>query len=206
MALACAPAQATDNPAGEPAPGAAATQLNQRALAAAALLSTLPETDLARRVNAVNEFVNRNVRFREDIDAHGAIDDWASPGQTLIRGEGDCEDYAIAKYFLLRRAGVPLAQLRLVYTRARVGAADAPPVAHMVLAWVSALPGDALILDNLVDAIVPLSLRTDLTPVFSFNTQGLWQGLSEQTAGDPMQRLWRWREVSARALLEGYGP
>ena len=49
----------------------------------------------------------------------GASDDyWASPLETLDKGRGDCEDYAIAKYFSLLAAGVPVARLRLVYVRA----------------------------------------------------------------------------------------
>jgi hypothetical protein len=40
--------------------------------------------------------------------------------------------------------------------------------------------------------------------VFSFNSDGLWQGTSAQSAGDPVARLSRWREVLAKARSEGF--
>ena len=46
--------------------------------------------------------------------------------------------------------------------------------------------------------------RPDLTPVFSFNSEGLWQGTGSTSAGDPVSRLSRWREVIAKARAEGF--
>jgi len=43
--------------------------------------------------------------------------------------------------------------------------------------------------------VLPASQRPDLTPVFSFNDEGLWQGTGDAPAGDPLVRLSRWREV-----------
>jgi hypothetical protein len=43
-----------------------------------------------------------------------------------------------------------------------------------------------------------------LQPVFSFNSEGLWQGVGGQSAGDPLARLSRWREVLAKARAEGF--
>ena len=57
---------------------------------------------------------------------------------------------------------------------------------------------------NLVPEVLPAAQRSDLTPVFSFNSDGLWQGIGAQAAGDPLARLTRWREVLAKARAEGF--
>lgn len=154
----------------------------------------------------VNQFFNRRIYFREDTEVWGQIDYWASPLETIARGQGDCEDYAIAKYFSLLASGVAPGRLRLVYVRAIIGPPASPPAAHMVLAYYATPGAEPLVLDNLVPEVLPASRRRDLTPVFSFNTEGLWQGTNGNDAGDPLARLSRWRGVVARAREEGFLP
>jgi predicted transglutaminase-like cysteine proteinase len=169
-----------------------------------ALLQEIQESapqDEEARLRALNGFFNRRVLFREDKEAWGVIDYWASPLEMLAKGEGDCEDYAIAKYFSLLAAGVPSVKMRLVYVRAQMAGGIQ---AHMVLAYYPQPNAEPLILDNLVTDIRPASRRPDLTPVFSFNAEGLWQGASGASAGDPSVRLSRWRDVFAKAKAEGW--
>jgi predicted transglutaminase-like cysteine proteinase len=137
----------------------------------------------------------------------------ASPLELLEKGQGDCEDYVIAKYFSLLGVGVPSAKLRLVYVRALLGGAGGTVQAHMVLAYYPTVPTlptaglsqvEPLILDNLISDIRPASRRPDLTPVFSFNSDGLWQGVNGAPDGDPLVRLSRWREVVNKARAEGF--
>jgi predicted transglutaminase-like cysteine proteinase len=154
------------------------------------------------RLDAINAWFNRRVIFRTDDAASGEADHWASPLETLQAGHGDCEDYAIAKYFSLVAIGTPVARLRLVYVRAQVAGNDAQ--AHMVLAYYPQPNAEPLILDNLVTSVRPASRRPDLTPVFSFNSEGLWQGVGAQSAGDPQARLSRWRLVLTKARAEGF--
>ena len=153
------------------------------------------------RLKAINTFFNRNVLYREDRDVWGVVDYWASPLETLAKGSGDCEDYAIGKYFSLLAAGIPSVKMRLVYVRAQLGGGIQ---AHMVLAYYPEPNGEPLILDNLITEIRPASRRPDLTPVFSFNAEGLWQGVTGTSAGDPVVRLSRWRDVFAKARAEGW--
>ena len=96
---------------------------------------------------------------------------------------------------------MPVHRLRLVYVRAQL---NGGVQAHMVLAYYAAPEAEPLILDNLVSEIRPASRRPDLAPVFSFNGEGLWQGVGAQSAGDPVARLSRWREVIAKANSEGF--
>jgi predicted transglutaminase-like cysteine proteinase len=189
---------------------AAAHRAGPRAAAAVRPLQALlhevaAEADDAARLQAVNAFFNRRIAFRDDIDAWGQADHWASPLESLERGQGDCEDYAIAKYFALAAAGVPVARLRMVYVRAALGGPGGPVQAHMVLAYYASTGAEPLILDNLVGELRPASRRPDLTPVFSFNSEGLWQGVGAQALpGDPSVRLSRWRDVIAKARAEGF--
>ena len=167
-------------------------------------LSGLSGQDDAARLAAVNQFFNRRVVFASDAEVWGQTDYWASPLETLAKGRGDCEDYVIAKYFSLVAMGMPVARLRLVYVRAQVGGPGGEVLAHMVLAYYAAAGAEPLILDNLIGEIRPASRRPDLEPVFSFNGEGLWQGVGTQSAGDPVSRLSRWREVLAKAHAEGF--
>lgn len=167
-------------------------------------LAGLSAQDDAARLAAVNQFFNRRVVFTSDAEAWGQTDYWASPLETLAKGRGDCEDYVIAKYFSLVAVGVPVAHLRLVYVRAQVGGPGGEVLAHMVLAYYAMAGAEPLILDNLIGEIRPASRRPDLEPVFSFNGEGLWQGVGTHSAGDPASRLSRWREVLAKAHAEGF--
>lgn len=159
-------------------------------------------SDEASRLLAVNRFFNERIVFREDLVVWGRLDYWASPLELLARGEGDCEDYAIAKYFSLRAAGVPASRLRLAYTQARIGRAV---LAHMVLAYYAdARVVDPLVLDNLNPELLTAAQRPDLAARFSFNSEGVWEGLGARSLGDPLRRLPDWRQLLLKAEAEGF--
>jgi len=159
----------------------------------------LPESEQIARIN---DFFNRRITFLDDVVVWGKADYWATPLETMGRGQGDCEDFAIAKYVSLRSLGMPLDKLRLTYVRAQTGGISQ---AHMVLAYYPSPSAEPLILDNLVSDIRPASRRGDLFPVFSFNSAGLWvgSGPSEKPSGSSTARLSRWRDLIARMQEEG---
>lgn len=185
----------------------AAQRLGPAAVAAVpplqALLHELRGEGDSHRLVVVNRWFNQRIQFRPDQEIWGQDDYWASPLQTLAAGRGDCEDFVIAKYATLLAVGVASDRLRLVYVRARLPDL-AQPLPHMVLAYYPAPGAEPLILDNLRPDVVPASQRPDLAPVFSFNSAGLWQGAAGASAGDPMARLSRWRDVWQRTLQEGF--
>lgn len=154
-------------------------------------------------VPLVNTFFNRRVLFEDDIVLWKVADYWASPLELMGRGAGDCEDFAISKYITLRMLGVPNEKLRIIYVRAQIGGPSAPAVAHMVLGYYSEPNGEPVILDNLIGSVRPASSRPDLTPVFSFNSDGLWVAGSNTATSDPTTRLSRWRDVLDRMRQEG---
>jgi predicted transglutaminase-like cysteine proteinase len=162
---------------------------------------TAADADELSKLQAINSFFNRQIQYRDDREVWGLVDYWSSPMELLARGSGDCEDYAIAKFFSLINLGVTPAKMRMVYVRAQnAGVVQA----HMVLAYYAEPNAEPLILDNLITDIRPASRRPDLAPVFSFNAEGLWQGVGSATAGDPVARLSRWREVLSKAKSEGW--
>lgn len=154
-----------------------------------------------QRLAVVNDFFNQRIQFRSDAEVWGRVDYWASPLEFLDKGQGDCEDYAIAKYFSLVAAGVPQARLRMVYVYVLY---QGTSQAHMVLAYYAQPDAEPLILDNIQPVVRPASLRGDLTPVFSFNGEGLWEGVGATSKGDPMVRLSPWRELLAKVKAEGF--
>ncbi|MDR2208175.1 MAG: transglutaminase-like cysteine peptidase [Azoarcus sp.] len=155
------------------------------------------------KLERANIFVNDRVLYVSDTIVWGETDYWATPLEVFGRRRGDCEDYAIAKYVSLLLMGVPVQRLRLAYVRARMGQQTA---AHLVLSYYETPTSDPLILDNLIDSILPAKRRTDLYPVFSFNHEALWMGEERNSAGDPTSRLSRWRDVLQRMRQEGIDP
>ena len=158
-----------------------------------------------KKLKDINEYFNRKLRFESDLKNWGQEDYWATPIEALMKGAGDCEDYAIAKYFSLKFSGVPVAKLRITYVKARIGGMDSNITqAHMVLTYYSTPDAEPLVLDNLVSEIRPASRRADLIPIFSFNSEGLWAagGGAPQPGGG--SRLSRWTDLVEKMKSEGF--
>ena len=164
------------------------------------LLATQRQASEAERLQVVNQFFNRQLRYVEDPELWQQADYWSTPIQSLIKGAGDCEDYAIAKYFSLRHLGVSSDKLRITYVKAL-----SLNRAHMVLTYYSSPDAEPLVLDSLIDVIRPASQRKDLLPVYSFNAEGLWLpgAKGNQMVGDT-KRLSRWQDVLKKMQAEGF--
>lgn len=119
----------------------------------------LPGPSKAEFVNAA---LNRRIRYR--FDSSGG-DHWATAGETLRRGAGDCEDYAIAKMHALRALGVPAGDLYMT-----IGHDAAAGIAHAVLLVRSG--GRLFVLDNRSDRLVPQEAYRDFYPIISFSAAG----------------------------------
>jgi predicted transglutaminase-like cysteine proteinase len=128
---------------------------------AAAFAASLRGQGIIAKLEAANSYVNARVRFIDDRIQFGTTDRWMAASETLARGRGDCEDYAIAKRALLRAAGVPDRDLYLVVLKDLTRRAD-----HAVL--VVRANGRFLVLDNGTDRIVDSSDVSDYRPVLTF--------------------------------------
>ncbi len=154
------------------------------------------------RLRRVNDFFNRRIAFDDDMSVWGQSDYWATPAELIGQGRGDCEDFSIAKYYSLIELGVSVSKLRLVYVKAvQTGPGGSFQQAHMVLAYYATPNADPLVLDNLNSQILSASRRSDLAPIFSFNSAGLWQGTGNQSS---KSNLSRWQDLLARARTEGF--
>jgi len=123
--------------------------------------------DAVERADFVNRFVNDRVRFVDDNRQHGRGDVWTSANETLRKGRGDCEDYAIAKLQLLRAAGIADKDLYLVILKDLVRRQD-----HAVLV---VRAGDRmLLLDNGSDELLDADNVSDYRPIMTFAANGAW--------------------------------
>ena len=143
--------------------------------------SPATERELLEEVNRV---LNR-IAFVDDAVHWGAEDYWATPAESVASNGADCEDYTIAKYFLLKELGVPIARLRMTYVKSLK-----LNQAHMVLAYYPRPDADPLVLDNLEDRVRPASQRTDLIPVYSFNDEEVWVEMRGRSGSPQQIRNW----------------
>jgi predicted transglutaminase-like cysteine proteinase len=120
-----------------------------------------------QQVDAVNRWVNGRLRFVDDLRMSGQADIWSPAARTLARGTGDCEDYAIAKLRLLEAMGFDRRALFLVVVRDLVRRAD-----HAVL--VARRDGEAVVLDNMTNRLVPAMEMSDYRPIFTLGAAGRW--------------------------------
>ncbi len=150
------------------------------------LLAELADKPLADQLSAVNRFFNRAPYVLDPVN-WGVPDYWASPGQFAAK-DGDCEDYAIAKYLALRRLGVPARMMRIVVLEDRNLNTD-----HAVLA-VRDPAGRIWILDNQTPIVVKAERIRHYRPVYSINEEAWWLHTAAPTAGSgssiPLTRTW----------------
>jgi len=129
--------------------------------AAGAYAASLHGENIIAKLEAVNSYINARVRYVDDRAQFGVADRWMTASETLARGRGDCEDFALAKRAMLRAAGVPDKDLYLVVLKDLSRRAD-----HAVLVVRAA--GRFLVLDNGTNRIVDSSDVQDYKPVLTF--------------------------------------
>jgi predicted transglutaminase-like cysteine proteinase len=129
------------------------------------LLARLRGQPWAMQLMEINRYANEKA-YVLDLENYGREDYWAIPRQFLGAG-GDCEDYAITKYFSLTLLGYARDDLRIVVvqdTNLRVP--------HAVLA---VRQGErSLILDNQVRDVLPDRAVVHYAPVLSLNERSWW--------------------------------
>lgn len=124
-------------------------------------------SDLDRRLDEVNRWVNQRIAYADDRQLFGKSDFWAGPKKTLQIGKGDCEDYALLKMHLLAAAGVRREDMFLTIARDLVRRAD-----HAVL--IVRTDSGYRMLDNATDKVLDATLANDYQPVLSFNDRRTW--------------------------------
>jgi predicted transglutaminase-like cysteine proteinase len=129
------------------------------------LLKDIAALEPQAQMEAVNTFMNRAPYVTDPVN-YGVPDYWATPLQFLSK-DGDCEDYAIAKFESLRQLGFPNEQMRIVVVddlNLRVP--------HAIL--VVYMGGRAYVLDNQISRVVPAEIINHYKPIYSINQQAWW--------------------------------
>ncbi|MCF8473366.1 MAG: transglutaminase-like cysteine peptidase [Emcibacter sp.] len=128
-------------------------------------LAFLKDKPKDQQISEINIYIN-NAPYITDIINWGIPDYWASLLQ-FLRKDGDCEDYAIAKYLSLKELGFDADMMRIVVVQ------DTNlNIAHAVLVVTSA--GDRLILDNQISFVVKEKAVLHYKPYYSINENAWW--------------------------------
>jgi predicted transglutaminase-like cysteine proteinase len=80
---------------------------------------------------------------------------------------GDCEDYAITKYYALRDLGIPASDMRIAVVEDTIRS-----LGHAVLVVFG--DGTAFVLDNVSNVIMEHSRLTHYRPQYSVNEEFRW--------------------------------
>ena len=151
-----------------------------------------------KQLKKVNDFFNR-MRYLTDNIVWKREDYWASPFEFMGVGAGDCEDYAIAKYFALRALGVPEEKLKITYVKLKQKSKKYEE-AHMVLNYYHKPNSTPIVLDNINKKLKLATKRTDLKPIYSFNASGLWaaQNKTKSLKSQGANKLKKWQAMMSR--------
>jgi predicted transglutaminase-like cysteine proteinase len=145
-----------------------------------AIVEAAKARDGRARLGEINRAINLAVRPVSDLAQYGQLDVWTSPLVTLTRG-GDCEDYAIAKFVALRRAGIAPDDLRIVIMRDTIRGED-----HAVAA--ARLDGHWLTLDNRRMAMVEDSDIRNYRPTFVIDQHSVMRYADTPLVADASRR------------------
>jgi len=130
-----------------------------------AFLGRLRGLPADRQLAEINRYANEK-DYVLDFENYAVEDYWAIPREFFANG-GDCEDFAITKYFSLKWLGFPRDEMRIVVvqdTNLRIP--------HAVLAVGSG--ARALILDSQVRQVLPDAEVVHYAPVYSINEASWW--------------------------------
>ncbi len=145
------------------------------------------------KLKVVNDYFNA-MTYVSDKDQWQQEDYWATPIEVIARHQGDCEDFAIAKYFTLRAMGVEPSHLGISYVKSYRLAS-----AHMVLEYYEKMESTPVTLDNVVKDI---RLRPDLSALYSFNEDRVWASRNPtQQVGSPAD-IHHWANLQLKFLQQ----
>lgn len=126
----------------------------------------LRQKPLQEQLEAVNRWGNEHPYIEDQLN-WGQEDFWETPNE-FIDISGDCEDYAISKYYTLRAAGVPADAMRIIVLQdLNLGG-----VIHAVLGVYN--DETLYILDNQSQEVMPATRIYHYRPIFGINELAWW--------------------------------
>jgi predicted transglutaminase-like cysteine proteinase len=119
-----------------------------------------------QQIRLVNRYINTQSYKDDRIDSESmAGNQWETLAEFLYQG-GDCEDFAVAKYFVLREFGFDAVDMRIV-----IGRESARATHHAML--VVRLDDGIVLLEN--DNTIRRNGRQDINRfVYAINEYGIW--------------------------------
>mgnify|MGYP003143547727 CR=1 FL=1 len=129
-------------------------------------VNQLASIPAARRLAAVNSAINKVGRYRSDAAVYGVPDYWASPVEFFTNG-GDCEDFALAKYWTLKALGARSEDMRVVVVKIRSSSEG-----HALL-QVGRSNG-AHLMDNRTNAVSRAAVDRRYAPIYAVSNAGSW--------------------------------
>lgn len=128
-------------------------------------LKKIKDKPKRQQIAEVNRYANEK-KYVMDMANYGVEDYWAIPKEFLYHG-GDCEDFAITKFFSLRWLGYHDDDIRLLIlqdTNLRIQ--------HAVLMVLDR--GELLVLDNQSHEVLPQNQIRHYVPLYSLNEKQWW--------------------------------
>lgn len=126
--------------------------------------------DAMAQIKKANELMNRS-KYIEDQPNWGKSEFWATSYE-FLKKSGDCEDYSITKYMLLKEAGIPVENMRIFSVRVR----SLGGIGHAILVVYQG--NKAWVLDNRTKSVLDASLiKLEFQPVMSLNENQWWYHL-----------------------------
>jgi len=148
-----------------------------------------------KKLKYVNDFFNK-IKYKTDMSHWHKNDYWATPIEFTGTAAGDCEDYAIAKYFALLKVGIPEKKLRIAYVKL-LSKRTKYEESHMILTYYHKPNSTPIVLDNVNKRLKLVSKRKDLKLIYSFNASGLYEskniGKSQTKVG--ANKLYKWKNL-----------
>ena len=127
----------------------------------------LSKTSNIELLKLVNIEVNK-VKYISDQKLYHKNDYWATPLEFFKNG-GDCEDYAIAKYMILKSYGINKSKMKIA-----VGYDKKQKDLHSVLI-VDMGNNSVYILDNNTDKLINVKDNVTFKPIYTINETGFWK-------------------------------
>jgi len=134
------------------------------------LLKDLAQLSDREKLERVNSALNRHP-YVSSYQNWGEVNYWETPFE-FLRRNGQCQDYSVAKFMMLRATGFPNERLRIVIVHD-----DERQLDHAVL--IAYVDGEALLLDNQFTSVVPAAKVRRYRPYYSINETGWWLYIAE---------------------------
>lgn len=117
-----------------------------------------PDFQSLQEIADVNSSINSLIQYTSDEKLYGKADHWANFEEISNSLAGDCEDYALLKYWALRKIGVPAESMHILVFYDKI-----VRIHHAVLIV------NQMVLDNRTDRIIKIDKLTDIAPNMAIN-------------------------------------